>query len=208
MILIGLGSKARQGKDYVANYMKETIPGIKLYSYAKMLKEYCRDHHDELLPQWQLFQQTKLMPFHKDDPIYGYTPILQWFGTEVIRKQSPNHWVDCVADQIKIDKPAIAIITDVRFSNEAYFIKNHDGYMVEVIRINKDGTRYYDPGRDKTHKSETSLDDYEGWDFIIRCQSGDLDSLRLKSQRVLETTINQQCATPDSVPDATGCSCD
>jgi hypothetical protein len=208
MILIGLGNKARQGKDFVANYMQEAIPDIVFYSFADELKRHCRKHHDELLPQWQLARQTKQMPACKEDPIYGYGPILQWYGTEVVRKQSPDHWVHVIASKIEIEKPEIAVIKDVRFPNEATWVKNHDGFLVEVIRLNEDGTRYYDPNRDKNHTSETALDDYMGWDFIIRAQSGDLKSLRLKSLGVLKAIVNQRRAALASLPDSTGCSGD
>lgn len=203
MILIGLGSKARQGKNYVGNYMKEAVPEIQFYSFADELKRYCKEHHDELVPQWQLANQTKILPSPKEDPIYGYTTILQWFGTEVVRKNNPNQWVDILADKIEKENPEIAIVTDVRFPNEAAWVKNHDGYLVEVIRLNEDGTRYYDPNRDKNHASETSLDEYDGWDFIILCKSGDLKSLKYKSLGVIKAIINQHNSIA-SVPDSTG----
>ncbi len=208
MILIGLGNKARQGKNYVANYMQEAIPEIKQYSFADELKKHCKANHDELVPQWQLWKQTKQQPIAKDDPIYGYTAILQWFGTEVMRKRSPDHWVHVIADRITLESPEIAIVTDVRFPNEAAWIKNHDGYLVEVIRVNNDGTRYLDPNRDANHPSETALDDYSGWDFILRCKSGDLNSLKSKSLGILQTIVNQQRSLYSGIADATGDSSD
>jgi hypothetical protein len=208
MILIGLGAKARQGKNYVANYMKEAVPDIQFYSFADELKTYCRDHHKELLPQWQLAHQTKSLPKQKDDPIYGYGPILQWYGTEIIRKQDPDHWVDIVANKLDANSPELAIITDVRFPNEAEFIKANDGYLVEVIRVNEDGTRYLDPNRDPNHPSETALDEYNKWDFIIRCKSGDLDALKYKSLAVLKAIVDKHRNSISSVPDATGNSSD
>lgn len=204
MILIGVGSRARQGKDFVAKYMKEAIPEIQLFSFANELKQYCKENHEELVPQWQLAKQTKQLPIAKDDPVYGYTAILQWFGSEVMRKKSPDHWVHVIADKIEFDKPEIAIITDVRFPNEAAWVKNHDGYLIEVIRQNEDGTRYYDPNRDKNHISETALDEYVGWDFHLLCKSGHLDSLKSKALGILQIIINQQRSVYTSVPDATG----
>lgn len=205
MILIGLGSKARQGKNYVGNYMKEAIPEIQFYSFADELKKYCRDHHNELEPQWQLAHQWNKADkiTWKDDPIYGCTPILQWYGTAIMRKKDPDHWIKIIAKQLLQDSPQIAIITDVRFENEANFVKLNDGYLVEVIRVNADGTRFLDPGRDPHHLSEIALDEYKGWDFIIRCKSGDLDSLKHKSLGCLQAIVNQH-STLASVPDSTG----
>ncbi len=205
MLLIGLGAKARQGKNYVANYMKEVHPEIVLYSFADELKLHCKEHHDELVPLWQLANQTKALPTAKEDRIYGYTAILQWYGTDVVRKNNPNQWVDVVANKIREERPEIAIITDVRFPNEAAYIKNHDGFMVEVIRLNEDGTRYHDPNRDKNHISETALDEYLGYDYHILCKSGNLDSLRIKSQFVLKTIVEDRMLNQlGPIDDATG----
>src|SRR5271169_1025475 len=106
MILIGLGSKAHQGKDMVASFWKEAIPELHRYSFARALKEYCRDNHDMLLPQWQLHHQTKSRPFCKDDPIYGYSAILQWYAAKA-REGNANIWIEKVAAQLKADSPAI-----------------------------------------------------------------------------------------------------
>lgn len=194
MILIGLGHKARQGKNYVANYMKDEDGSIKLYAFADELKYYCRDHHDELLPQWQLAHQTKATPAHKEDAIYGCTPILQWYGTDVARKANPNIWVEKLAEKLENEKPDIAVITDVRFINEAEFIKSHSGYLVDVIRKNADGSQYQDPGRPSSHPSEIALDDYLGWDFVIMAKDGDLKGLRAKSIGVLNIIKNKNGA--------------
>ena len=57
------------------------------------------------------------------------------------------------------------IITDVRFSNEAKAIKEKGGIL---IRINR--PQYLDNGlviRKDEHLSETALDDYDGFDYVI-----------------------------------------
>jgi len=201
MILIGLGNRARQGKDFVAKYMQEAYPEIRLYSFAKILKEYCRDHHDTLLYKWQLAHQTKETPVHKADPIYGCSAILQWFGTDVTRKDRPNYWVNELSKILKQDGPEIAVITDVRFSNEAEFVKENGGTLVQVIRRNEDGTQYLDANRDPNHSSETALDDYMDWDYILTCKSGDLDGLKTKAIGVLKNILDERHT---SVPDGTG----
>lgn len=202
LILIGLGNKARQGKDYVAKYMQNALPDIKLYSFAKELKSYCKEHHDKLLPQWQLAHQTKQIPSSKDDPIYGCTAILQWYGTDIARAQNPNRWVEAIRDRIQIDIPDIAIITDVRFPNEAEFVKENNGYLVQVIRVKEDGTQFLDPGRDPNHPSETALDEYLGWDYIIRVKDGDLEALEFKALGTLSNILKSYVR--NTIPDSTG----
>jgi len=192
VIVIGLGHKARQGKNYVANYMQQAYEAISFYAFADELKRYCKEHHDELEPQWQLAHQTKQKPAFKDDPIYGCTPILQWYGTDIARKADPDTWVKAVAQRIESEQPTVAIITDVRFPNEAQFVKEKAGYLVEVIRRNADGSQYRDPGRDPNHPSETALDDYLGWDFTIMCKDGDLEALEAKSKIVLSSILRSE----------------
>ncbi len=160
--------------------MKGWGSGIQIHAFADELKQYCKEHHDELVPRWQLANQTKQYPVHKDDPIYGCTPILQWYGTNVARKQNPNVWVEALQAHLSKEVPEIAIITDVRFPNEADYIKQNAGFMVEVRRY-KDGVQFLATDRDPNHPSEIALDKYEEWDFTIDHQDGDLATLRKKS---------------------------
>ncbi len=209
-LIIGLGHRARQGKDYVANYMKEALPSlISTYSFARELKFYCKEHHDELLPQWQLAHQTKQVPTCKSDLIYGYTAILQWVGMK-FREQDENYWVNKVQAKIEKEKPEIAVVTDCRFPNETAWVKENGGEMIEVIRRLEDGTQFVDPGRDPNHISETALDNYN-FDFIISVRDGDLDALKSKAIGVLSTIINLEAEkdlnddlSPHVFSDATG----
>lgn len=190
MILIGLGHRARQGKDYVANYMAEALSGIRVYSFAKALKEHCKANHVKLLAQFKSATGFTGEVEQKVDPIYGYTRVLQWYGTYA-RETDADVWVKVVAQSIERDKPQIAIITDVRFPNEAAFVKTKNGYTCECIRVMADGSQFTDPGRDPKHISETALDDYD-WDFTIRVKDGDLRSLQVKALGVLQDCIREE----------------
>lgn len=53
------------------------------------------------------------------------------------------------------------IVTDVRFINEAKGIKKRGGLLIRVNREVKQNTKI------ANHPSETSLDDYKDWDYII-----------------------------------------
>jgi hypothetical protein len=186
VILIGFGHKARQGKNFVANYMVEQNLNIKLYAFADELKLYCKEHHESLVKQYMLatypypMSLKPLLP-PKDDPIYGYTQILQWYGTDVARVHDPDTWVKALDKRLLLDDPEVAIVCDVRFPNEAAYIKEKGGHLIEVRRLNADGSQFLDKGRDPNHPSETALDNYEGWDYIIEAKDGDLKGLKAKS---------------------------
>ena len=124
--------------------------------------------------------------------------LLQILGTECGRQIiHPNIWVNAlfadyvqVADlQLKGRKGNLMhnknqsnwIITDVRFPNEAQAIKDRGGIL---IRINRDnGTRAIDVN---AHLSETALDDYDGFDYVI---DNDSDSVRDLIDKVKQLKI-------------------
>ncbi|SRR5260370_6243683 len=190
MILIGLGNKARHGKDSVAKFMQEAIPEIKLYSFGAELKYFCQRNQYAFEELWELTHPGRVLAPSKDDPIYGNGDILQFIGTEVVRHAYPNAWVDALINRIDTEDPKIAVISDVRFLNETKFIKDNGGFLVNVSRKNSDGSPYFDPNRSKTHISEIGLDDYAGWDFYITAKSGEMDDLKIKSLTVLKNIIN------------------
>lgn len=85
-----------------------------------------------------------------------YRDLLNEVGTNIGRNQfHQNIWVDIIRKSILSGD--ITIIDDVRFENEAEFIKNHGGFL---IRINRDVNEI-------NYESETSLDNYQKWDFKI-----------------------------------------
>lgn len=106
-----------------------------------------------------------LLPFGK------HSKLLQWWGTDYRRNQSPNYWTSQVEQQI-VGFEGLVLITDVRFLNEAALVKKLGGYTVNVTRLNEDGTLFADPTRPATHVSETALDGYN-WDFYIKVKNGD-----------------------------------
>lgn len=159
--------------------MQEQDWAVKVYGFCDELKRYCKEHHRELVQQWSQSgpEPFKVLGYPKEDPIYGYTPILQWYGTNVARKTDPDIWITALSKRLLVEVPSVAIITDVRFPNEASFVKEKGGYMVNVRRLNADGSQFLDTGRDPNHESETALDDY-GYDFVIEVLDGDLKALR------------------------------
>jgi hypothetical protein len=126
-----------------------------------------------------------------DENKFRFSKLLQNYGTEFARKQDCDYWVDAVAERIAEDQPEIAIITDVRFPNEAAYVKENGGYTVDVVRRLEDGTQYLDPGRDPKHPSETALDDYN-FDYIISVRDGDLASLKAKALAVLTNILIEE----------------
>lgn len=106
-----------------------------------------------------------LLPYGK------HAALLQWWGTEYRRKQDSDYWVKKCMSKIDTEMPHIAVITDVRFTNEAEAVRKAGGYNVRVSRKNTDGTPYVAKDRPANHPSEIQLDDYN-FDYEIIAKEG------------------------------------
>lgn len=144
MFILGLGHRARHGKDTVAWAILEHCAkhGIraKQYAFADALKAYCR---------------VAFGMREKD------APLLQYIGTNAFRKHDPDIWVRVLLDTIREQAPEVAIITDMRFPNEGDAIKAAGGYTMRVERrILETGELWVSADRDPNHPSETAMTDY------------------------------------------------
>lgn len=173
MKVILISGKAGHGKDTVANMIAKELRasghGVLITHYADLLKYICRTFFD-----WD----------GKKDKA-GRT-LLQYVGTDVIRKQDPDFWV-CFITRILTLFPNIwdyVIIPDARFPNEIDRIKGvFDTVSLRVYRPDFDGKM---SETQQNHASETSLDDYVP-DYYIR-NDGTLKDLKDKVITLLRDT--------------------
>lgn len=184
-MIIGIGYRARQGKNIFCDALKRYLPSLRVYAFADELKRYCAENHEQILIEYPHLADSPQKP----DSIYGFTKVLQFVGTQVFRAKDPDYWVKKVAERIDSDKPQFAAITDCRFENEAEFIKKRGGLMVELVRLNPDGTRYFSPDRDPNHPSECSLEGYP-FDVTVSAVTGDLAGIELAAEHVANRLTN------------------
>jgi hypothetical protein len=89
--------------------------------------------------------------------------VLQYVGTDMMRKMSTNVWAAALIRQIKAEGSQFAIVTDVRFPNEVKVIQDAGGKVIKL-------TRFVDDGED-VHPSETALDpenyDQNNFDAVV-----------------------------------------
>jgi hypothetical protein len=125
--------------------------------------------------------------------------LLQIVGTDIFRETfSKEIWIQFVQATIfpncnptkfdpskQIDR--IVFITDVRFENEADWIKELYGY---VIRIERKDRGVIDQ-RNSSHPSETSLDNYMRFDSIIH-NNGTLKKFKIVIQKLMENVVSEQ----------------
>jgi hypothetical protein len=169
-MIIGIGSKARQGKDSAAEAIvqhfslqrnKKLLDGewleathAKVFKWADALYKVCREEYGMI---------------GKD------APLLQKVGNDRRLEFGMDYWINQIAVEI-LNFRGIAVVADTRYINEADWIKEHHGYNIQVTRVNEDGTNYIADDRDPNFISEVQLDGYN-FDAYIKSKSPELTGI-------------------------------
>lgn len=181
MIIIGLLGRKRSGKDTFAARLVDAH-GFTRYAFADALKDAALAL-DPIIGQQDLghqFPGTVRLSHHvrqygweaaKEHPEVRRT--LQNMGVGV-RNLDPDFWLRHVVDVVR-SMGENAVITDVRFPNEADAIHALGGYLVRIVR----------PGNptDDTHISETALDNYRVEEEILN--RTDVQALHLNADSLV-----------------------
>jgi hypothetical protein len=145
-LFIGVGHKARQGKDSVCSAIHNTFPSTtRVMGFADAVKSHCRVVHQ---------MSTK------------DAPLLQRVGTDMRESHGENIWVRTLLAAAEDASENIVLINDLRFPNEAEAIKARGGILIKVERHTNSGL-FVASDRDPNHPSETALDDWLEWDFVV-----------------------------------------
>lgn len=164
-IIIGLTGKAGSGKDTVASFLDKKNTDV--FAFADPLKHACKILFN--FTEEQLYD-----PYMKEqiDIRWNKSPreIFQWLGTDVIRKHiKEDFFIINMKNKIENSDKNI-IITDVRFDNEAEFIKSIGGIIVKINRPNSKTTDHCD------HLTEKGINE-KFIDYII-INDGNLEFLK------------------------------
>lgn len=184
MSIISITGKIGSGKDAIADIIMQYTPyhDWEVKKFAGKLKDIASIISG--VPKINFEDQE----FKKQDmgPEWGmtYRDLLQKLGTEAMRNGlHENVWVNALfADyHFNIEEDGQMpnwLITDTRFPNELEAVKTHKGITIKVIRDsgNTIGT---------THASETALDDYTEWDYIVD-NNGSFEELKTQVFSILE----------------------
>ena len=194
-MIISITGKIGSGKDTIADIIMQYTPyhDWEIKKFAGKLKDIA-----EILsgvPKINFEDQE----FKKQDmgPEWGmtYRDLLQKLGTEAMRNGlHENVWVNALMSDYTPAHYAVGaletelseesavypnwLITDTRFPNELEAAKAHKGITIKVIKDsgNTIGT---------THASETALDDYTKWDYVVD-NNGSFEDLKTQVFSILE----------------------
>lgn len=148
-MIIGITGKKGHGKDTIAQIFQKHYNDTETFSFAGPLKE-----------ALSLIFGIKLKYFYdeklKETFVWDcWTPrsLLQWFGTEVIRKQFDKEtFIKSMKNRLMNSDKILKIVTDVRFDNEAELIHKMGGFIIKVDASERV------PASQDTHDSEKGID--------------------------------------------------
>lgn len=123
--LIGVIGEMKSGKDTFYECLRHIHSGFRRYAFADPLKEEvavaCGVTVGEINQNKDRFRL-----------------ILQWWGTEFRRHNDERYWIRQLENRLNRDRYNYShftpVITDVRFPNEAAFVKQRGGILVRVKR--------------------------------------------------------------------------
>lgn len=166
MRILAISGHAQNGKDTVAGLLRDSLKAdgnrVLVAHYADLLKYMCRTFFD-----WD---------GNKDEK---GRHILQYVGTDIIRKQAPDFWVDFISSVLTYfnDNWDYVLIPDTRFPNEIDKLISN-GFNVVHIRVVRPNFESFLTEEQKNHLSETALDNVSP-DFYIY-NEGSIDELQIK----------------------------
>lgn len=182
MILIGITGKARSGKDTTADILSKRFGLIK-YSFATPIKEAAK-------VMFGLTEEHVNGEFKEDIiPWIGVSPrrIMQTLGTDwgrdIIRGdiwvQVAKRRFEGLSEYLDNTFHCGMVIPDVRFENEADFIRENGGAIIHVSRTNIQGV--------EQHRSESGIEFKKGDARVVN--DGSLEDLENTIESVILNDI-------------------
>ena len=212
-VVVGLGFKARSGKDTAAAAIIKARSAdfdVRRYAFADALKREVNAAANEAGGMFALFndlqvrgaglpngKRIQLPEWVKYDPnpdmsdplcpLGRQRTLLQWWGTEYRRAVNPFYWVLALEQVVFQERPQFALITDMRFLNEFLWVKHKmSGHTIRFDRVG-----FSDVNVNPTHASETELE-RAAFDYTIVAEDGNVSELASDAVTVFDMIVGQE----------------
>ena len=132
-MIVGVHGPLNGGKDTVATLIQEIYPGkFNRYAFAKPIKEAC-----QIMFGFSSYQIEDRVIKEEIDPFWGFSPrkVMQLLGTEYGRDMlRKDVWIQRARLEVEINKKKNlhTIITDVRFENEAEWVRSENAILIRL----------------------------------------------------------------------------
>jgi hypothetical protein len=171
-MIVGISGKAQSGKDTVGAILVNKHGFIRVASADALKRIAMRTFN------WDGAKDARGRKFLQDlaTAVRGYDPDF-WINItfqEIERQQKNNNTYPLQEHDF--------VITDVRYTNEADYLKKAGAIL---LRIERGGIELFD------HESETQLDNYEGFDYLIS-NNGTIEGLEERVAVILDRIIEKK----------------
>lgn len=174
-----ISGKSASGKDTLATVMRTKLEESGLtcitLHFADLVKYYAKQYYN-----WDGV---------KDE---DGRSLLQQLATDTVRAKYPDYWAETISKFLAAipNDFDFALIPDTRFPNEIEVVKqyNPDVQTIRIQRFNEHEEPYTNPVFtlfQLEHPSETSLDDYNNFDYIVDNHGSDLSELEDAAEAIL-----------------------
>ncbi|MBX2860924.1 MAG: hypothetical protein KTR14_06800 [Vampirovibrio sp.] len=162
--IIGISGKQYAGKDALADYLIQHLPGFQKIPLAGAIKQAYAQQHGLTLAE-----------IEADKAIYrpGLIALGDWG-----RQQDPDYWIKQV-----LAIPGPKVISDVRLKREYELLRTSSAYL---IRLEAHRSVRAQRGNivSETDATECDLDDVTDWDYTLT-NNGTLDVFLKEAQNIV-----------------------
>ena len=144
-MIIGISGFARSGKDTFGLSMQRILKAYKINAEINAFANILKQDIDSFLKE-----KFNISAFTKNDKEkFLIRPMLVAYG-ESKRIQNSNYWIDQIEEKTK---NKLTIITDVRYENEAKWIIDNGGFLINLNRQKNDGTYIEAPNQQEAENA-------------------------------------------------------
>ena len=166
--IIGVAGYARTGKDTFGSLLVKDLSQIGLRATKLSLAYELKKDLDTFL-----LDKFGISAFTEDTKEKNFIrPLLICYGTELMRKKDPEHWIRKLQKTIELNNNCgiISVVCDIRFLNEDTWLRKSGGVVVLLTRPG------LNPADNNEYQNEKALK--ESSDFPINWESFTDDYLK------------------------------
>lgn len=198
-LIIGISGKIGSGKSTVTKFL---IDNMQEFNFVEKSFAYNVKAIASIISGLPIEVAMSQEGKNRELPLYGNMTVgklLQVIGTDLFRDHFDDMvWVKSLFAPYDAAKDNW-IVSDVRFKNEADYVKRMGGILVR-LEGDPAGVRAKST-RDLDHPSETDLDDYCGFNIVMHTEAGDAgtDKMHRLVRYVHELAYDKQNGKPEPV---------